>query len=65
MAAAVSYGGEVPPEDIRLALLALLNRDGDDLPAGFVAAMQEATREVLRRAFVMFAEEVDGPVAGE
>ena len=59
MAEAVSYGGHAPPEAVRAALLDLLNER--EVPEYFdpemVEEMNEATREVLRRAFVRHAEE--------
>ncbi len=55
---AVSYNGFQPPESVRVALRWLTREE----PGGFG---DDAMREVLRRAFNLFAEQTMGPGAGE
>jgi hypothetical protein len=61
MGEAVSYGGFAPPESVRAALLNQLNeREVPGLfEAEMVEKMNEATREVLRRAFALYAAETE------
>ncbi len=67
MAEAVSYGGHAPPESVRAALRESLDADvwPEISDPETLVRLNAAPREALRRAFVLYGEETQGPAAGQ
>jgi hypothetical protein len=62
----LGWEGCAPPESVRAALLALLDDRGSSyIPDEMAEAFNDATKAALALAFARFAEETQGPGAGE